>query len=133
MSHAKFPEIGYGKPVGAVRLAHFAATCGWEASIGPVRRVSDQNVIRLTMTRGEWPNPGSWELQMNWAAEQGKATFERRHTLFGRRDGGPWAEMGKIIKDAMAIMDQHRSARRVTLPSPRKGESPGSLRRMKNR
>jgi len=133
MSHARYPEIGYGKPVGAVKLAHFAADCGWKATIGPVRRVSDHSVIRLTLLRGQWPKPGSWEIQMNWEAEEGKANFERRNVVLGRRDGGPWAEVGKILADAMGIMDQHRARRTAPLPSPRKGESPGSLRRAKNR
>jgi hypothetical protein len=129
MTVAKHGTTGYGRPIGAVRLAGHAAACGWRARLGPVRRVDGRLVVRLTMVRGQWPAPGSWELQMNWDTPKGGRTFERRPHVFGRRDGGPWSEIGTKISDVIIILDENRVLDRSLIPQPKiREESPGSLR-----
>jgi hypothetical protein len=133
MSVAKFPDSGEGRPVSAVRLARFAAECGWDARISPPRTAGGRQVIRLTLTRGQWPGNGSWEVQMNWDAEVGSKVFERRHAVFGRKEGGPWLDTGATVKDAMAIMDRHRWIRAVKPLVPKARDSVASQRFARNR
>lgn len=135
MTHAKHQTTGYGRPLGAVRLAGHAEACGWRARLGPVRLVDGRFVVRLTLTRGQWPNPGSWEIQMNWDTPRNRRTFERRPHVFGRRDGGPWDEVGTKIGDAIMILDENRVLDRELIGGPVEdvqrvtGDSPASLRR----
>jgi hypothetical protein len=94
--------------------------------------VSGRKVVRLTMVRGVWPKPGSWEIQMNWdgprAARAGG--LERRPGVFARRDGGPWERAGEIIEDAKRIITENKvfSPSGAVKQTAQRGESPGSLR-----